>query len=214
MRRDALLAAPLILAALLFPSSAAQAEDEIPVTTSPTEGSILTQQPGSLQITAPSALLDVYGSNLVDVVGPDQRHFVTGCPVVSGSTVSATALLGPSGTYTLEWHVVLSDGSVSTGSTTFDWEPLESEQVGAGTSAAPYCGSGSTLAASPATESEETASSEEAQDADGTQSSEDTADMWRWIAGGLVAAIVAAGAIAAAFRLRHRDRQTGTITRP
>lgn len=103
---------------------------------SPEADSTVTAQPSTVWLETSDALLDVDGATVMDVLGPDGRHYATACPTVEGAVASVPAELGPEGEYTVAWRVVSADGHPITGEFAFTWTPADGESVAEGTAEA------------------------------------------------------------------------------
>ncbi|WP_173923421.1 copper resistance CopC family protein [Agromyces sp. Marseille-P2726] len=150
------------------------------VATSPTEKSVVSEQPGSVSLTTSDELIDIGGSTVMRVVGPDGRHFETACATVDGVTAEVSAELGQAGRYTVEWQVVSADGHPISGEFAFHWAPAEGEALAAG-SDHPACGDATEE--SPRGEAESSGSASAASVALGDV---------LWIGGGVLVVIAAA----------------------
>lgn len=126
----------------LLPAAPASAHSHV-VATTPAEGSTVAEQPGAVSLTTNDALLDFGENTVLQVVGPDGRHYETTCAVVDGATAEVEAELGPAGAYTVVWQVVSTDGHPISGEFGFDWQPAAGQPVGAGAVASPCGGSAS-----------------------------------------------------------------------
>lgn len=131
-----LVAASAVLVAV--PSVSASAHNSV-VATTPAEGEVVTEQPGTVSLETNDALLDLGTGAALLVQGPDDRYYGDGCAVVDGPTASAAVDLGEPGTYTVIWQVVSTDGHPISGEWTFDWQPADGVPLGTGTDA-PACG--------------------------------------------------------------------------
>jgi copper resistance protein C len=149
----AVTAAVFALALALVPVTSASAHDYL-VDSSPKAGSTISTSPKDVSLTFDDIVLDLSGdgsSSLVQVVGPHDRHFETGCPKIEGRVVTTPVALGPSGKYTVTWQIVSADGHVVSSSIEFDYAPSTvPSSAPRGTSARPACGSVDTNAASTA----------------------------------------------------------------
>jgi len=139
-RRAALVVAASVALALL-PAMGASAHNSV-VGTTPAEGSTVTEQPGVVSLTTNDALLDFGGNTVLQVVGPDGRHYETACATVEDATAEVPAELGPAGSYTVAWQVVSTDGHPISGEFGFEWQPAAGQPVGAGADSA-ACGEAS-----------------------------------------------------------------------
>jgi methionine-rich copper-binding protein CopC len=139
--RRALVVVAASAALALLPAAPASAHNYV-VATTPAEGSTITEQPGAVSLTTNDDLLDFGENTVLQVVGPDGRHYETGCAVVDGATAEVEAELGEAGAYTVAWQVVSTDGHPISGEFGFDWQPAAGQPVGAGADASP-CGDSS-----------------------------------------------------------------------
>ncbi len=139
--RGALVVVAASAALALLPAAPASAHNYV-VATTPAEGSTVTEQPGDVSLTTNDALLDFGESTVLQVVGPDGRHYETACAAVDGATAQVGAELGPAGAYTVVWQVVSTDGHPISGEFGFDWQPAAGQPVGAGADTPP-CGDSS-----------------------------------------------------------------------
>lgn len=140
--RRGLLVVAASAALALLPAASASAHNTV-VATTPAEGSTITEQPGAVSLTTNDALLDFGENTVLQVVGPDGRHYETACAVVEGATAEVEAELGPAGAYTVVWQVVSTDGHPISGEFGFDWQPAAGQPVGAGAAASACDGSSS-----------------------------------------------------------------------
>lgn len=129
------------IAALTWGATPAWASDRI-VGVSPEIGSTLSQQPGKVSITFSAPIGGIDPSATVSVIGPDQKHYETSCPIPDGDTVTVAASLGIRGTYTVSWVLPANADHDDTarGSYTFGWQPAADTMISAGTSTGPFCG--------------------------------------------------------------------------
>ncbi|MEI5583840.1 MULTISPECIES: copper resistance CopC family protein [unclassified Agromyces] len=172
----------------------------------PEADSRISAQPGEVWIETNDALLDLDGATALDVIGPDGRHYATGCPTVDGAIASAPADLGPAGEYTVAWRVVSADGHPITGDFAFDWAPADGEAVAQG-SAEAACGAASggdagVDAGSAGGEADETSDAAASGAGDAV-----------WIAGAVIA-VLAAGVAAFALTRRRPGPDAATDVAP
>ncbi|RFA11062.1 hypothetical protein B7R54_03285 [Subtercola boreus] len=128
----------------LLPATAASAHDFL-VSSSPADGSTVTESPGTVSLTFNDLVLDLAAdgsSSIVEVTGPDAQttHYETGCASILGRTVSAPVALGTAGVYRVSWQIVSSDGHPVSSSLTFTYAPPAGTAVSAGAASAPPCG--------------------------------------------------------------------------
>lgn len=125
----------IVLGALAGPAVPALAHNRV-IGESPEADSTVTTQPDTVWLETSDALLDVDGATVMDVLGPDGRHYATACPTVEGAVASVPAELGPEGEYTVAWRVVSADGHPITGDFGFTWTPADGEPVAEGSAEA------------------------------------------------------------------------------
>lgn len=121
---SALLVTGLVAASLLI-ATPASAHDEL-IDSTPAAGETLTALPEQFAIKMNEDLLDLddKGSGFGLLVrDADGLYYGDGCVTVDGPTMSAEAVLGEPGEYTLIWQVVSSDGHPTSDEFTFEWAP-------------------------------------------------------------------------------------------
>jgi methionine-rich copper-binding protein CopC len=137
MRRvTAMLGLVLGAAVLAVAPSAPAFAHNYPVAESPDEGSTIDTQPEVVSLTSNDALLDFEDTAVMDVLGPDGRHYATACATVSGATVEVPATLGTPGDYTVEWQAVSTDGHPISGEFGFTWAPADGVELAEGAATA------------------------------------------------------------------------------
>lgn len=137
MRRvTAMLGLVLGAAVLAVAPSAPAFAHNYPVAESPDEGSTIDTQPEVVSLTTNDALLDFEDTAVMDVLGPDGRHYATACATVSGATVEVPATLGTPGDYTVEWQAVSTDGHPISGEFGFTWAPADGVALAGGAATA------------------------------------------------------------------------------
>ncbi|SDQ54190.1 copper resistance CopC family protein [Leucobacter chromiiresistens] len=158
-RRAVLVAAGALVALVGLPvaATAASAHDQL-VSADPVTGATV-ESLDEITLQFNNSPLGLEGSNLVRVIGPDGSYYETGCPAVSGPTVSTPLALGPAGDYEVQWRVVSSDGHPIAENYTFSYEPAGDAEAGAG-SAEPACGEAEQSAAAGAAEQTDAAQPE------------------------------------------------------
>lgn len=135
----------------LAPAASASAHDYL-VESSPAANSTQTAPLKQVSLTFNDRVLDLSGdgsSALVQVVGPGEKHFETGCASILDRTVTAPVALGVGGSYTVTWQIVSADGHTVSNSIAFTYAPAAGTTPADGRSARPQCGedkSSSTLA--------------------------------------------------------------------
>lgn len=188
----------LVAVVLAGPALPALAHNTV-IDESPKAESTVTTQPGSVAIETSDALLEVEGATVMDVLGPDGRHYATSCPSVDGAIASVPAELGPAGDYAVEWRVVSADGHPITGEFAFTWTPADGESLAEGSDQAPCASTGASAASGESAAPGET----DAGEADAAASG-GLGDLL-WVVGGGLAVVVAG---LAAFLLTRRRPAT------
>lgn len=179
VRRAALLVAASA-ALIAVPAMPAWAHNHV-VATTPAEGAVVTEQPGTISLETSDELLDVGDGSAIRVQGPDGLYYGDGCTDVVGATAATSAQLGTPGEYTVTWQVVSTDGHPISGTWTFDWQPAEGAVLAEGSTEPGSCG-GDAVVSTPGDETEEPT------DAAAASVPLDAL----WIGGGVLAAAVAA----------------------
>jgi copper resistance protein C len=177
-RRAALLVAASA-ALIALPAMPAWAHNYL-VATTPAEGAVVTEQPGTISLETNDELLDVGDGSAIRVQGPDERYYGDGCTEVVGATAEARAELGTPGEYTVTWQVVSTDGHPISGTWTFQWQPAEGVELAEGSADPVACG-GDAVVSTPGEQTEEST------DAPAASVPLDAL----WIGGGVLAAAVA-----------------------
>jgi len=167
----------LVLAgSVLGLATSAQAHDYL-VGQSPETGATVSEL-DTISVTANSQLKDITGTGSgfgLLVQDADGGYYGDGCVTLDGATMSTDAALGAAGTYTVTWQLVSSDGHPVSDTFTFEWAPPSTYSSAEGAASAPDCGG--TAAAPPVDEA-------------GGASVDPTVF---WIAGAVVAVLVAVG---------------------
>ena len=134
----ALLGAALVLAG----ASGASAHDALESST-PAAGEVVTVDPTVVSLTYSDDLLTLGGDTsafAIQVTDASGAFHENGCVVVDGLVASTGVALGDPGTYTATWQVVSSDGHPTSGSYTFEYQPVDTANSLPGMPAAPVCG--------------------------------------------------------------------------
>jgi len=121
----ALLGAALVTASIFAFAMPAAAHDGL-VESTPTAGKTLTALPAAFSVTMNEDLLDLEGEGSgfgLLVRDVDGLYYGDGCVTVDGPTMSAGAVIGEPGEYTVIWQVVSSDGHPISDEFTFTWAP-------------------------------------------------------------------------------------------
>ena len=106
----AVLAAGLLAAAALFvPASPAAAHDEL-VSTDPAAGATLEALPAQITFSYSADILTDAGATVIEVTDSSGASLADGAPTVSGAEVTQALKQSASGTVTVKWRVVSSDG--------------------------------------------------------------------------------------------------------
>ncbi|MGI9822008.1 copper resistance CopC family protein [Agromyces sp. Marseille-Q5079] len=180
-------AAALVAASALLvtvPAVSASAHNSV-VSTTPAEGSVVTEQPGQVSLTTNDELLDLGTGAAMLVQGPDGLYYGDGCAVIDGASAAADVDLGEAGTYTVIWQVVSTDGHPISGEWTFDWQPADGVVLGTGTDA-PACGGDVSASAVPSTDG----GSDDADGSDADAAASVPTDLL-WLGGGVLVAVIA-----------------------
>ncbi|MBF4634572.1 copper resistance protein CopC [Agreia pratensis] len=134
----ALLGAALVLAG----ASSASAHDALESST-PAAGEVVTADPTVVSLTYSDELITLGGDTsafAIQVTDASGAFHENGCVVVDGTVASTGVALGDPGTYTATWQVVSSDGHPTSGSYTFEYQPVDTGNSLPGMAAAPACG--------------------------------------------------------------------------
>ncbi|WP_306232802.1 copper resistance CopC family protein [Agrococcus beijingensis] len=126
-----------IAAVILLPAHAAVTG------TTPADGAVMTEQPGTFSVTMNEELLTIEGvnsANQIQLTDAEGRFYGDGCTTVEGGTISLAAALGTAGDYTLTYQVVSADGHTIDGTVGFAFEPVAGQEGVSGLAAAPVCG--------------------------------------------------------------------------
>ncbi|WP_345762877.1 copper resistance CopC family protein [Diaminobutyricibacter sp. McL0608] len=126
----------------LAPATGASAHDYL-VDSSPKAGSVQTQPLSTVSLTFNDIILDLKGDgsgSLMQVTGPDKRHYETGCPSVLDRVLSVPVSLGAGGTYVVTWQIASADGHTVSSSIEFTYRPPSGTVASAGNAVGPPCG--------------------------------------------------------------------------
>jgi hypothetical protein len=137
-----LLAALIAGVLALAPAAGASAHDYL-VDSTPKAGSVQTAPLNAVTLTFNDRILDLKGDgsgSLMQVVGPDARHYETGCPTVLDRTLSVPVSLGAGGKYVVTYQIVSADGHTVSSSITFTYQPPAGTIASAGNAVGPACG--------------------------------------------------------------------------
>ena len=133
------LAAGLLVALSALPASA---HSDL-VSSTPADGSTITELPDFFSVTTNEGLLDLTGGGDgfgLQVTDSNGNYYGDGCLTVADATLSMGASLGLAGDYTMIWQVVSEDGHSASGELTFTWEPADDSQSTTGSVEPPVCG--------------------------------------------------------------------------
>lgn len=114
-----------ILALALLVATPASAHSTL-TGSSPANGSTISTLPAEFSATFNEDLLDATGTGegfVMQIIGPDGRHYEDGKITIDGPTVSTDALVGPAGLYTVLLRVISADGHPVEPSFQFTWTP-------------------------------------------------------------------------------------------
>ena len=126
----------------LAPATGASAHDYL-VDSTPKAGSVQTEPLTSVSVTFNDRILDVNGNgsgSLMQVTGPDARHYETGCAAVLDRVLSVPVSLGEGGKYLVTWQIVSADGHTVSSSIAFTYRPPAGAVASAGKAAGSACG--------------------------------------------------------------------------
>ena len=174
-------------ALVVMPALPASAHNYL-VSSTPAEGAVVTEQPGTVSLETNDDLLEVEDGAVIQVHGPDGRFYGDGCTAVAGASAETQVVLGAPGEYTVGWKVVSTDGHPISGTWAFTWQPAEGVELGDGSEEPPACGGGSAGDAVASTPEPSTDASTEGSNAAATSSPLDAL----WIGGGVLLAAIAA----------------------
>jgi methionine-rich copper-binding protein CopC len=129
-------------AALVLAAAAPASAHNYVVSSTPAEGEVLTALPNGWELVTNEAMLyagndSVFGLWARDAEG---RYYGDGCVDVSGSTMSASPVIGEAGDYTLVYSLISADGHPLTGEIPFEWAPSGEHDAGTGTTEPVRCG--------------------------------------------------------------------------
>lgn len=142
--RATALGALVVGAAVLGLAAPAQAHNYL-ISSTPAEGSTLTELPAEFSVTTNGPLLSLGGSVAgfaLEIRDAQGLYYGDGCVSVDGATVSQAAALGAAGDYTMLWQLISSDGHTVSGEVNFSWAPAEGVVVSEGTATPATCGNG------------------------------------------------------------------------
>ena len=140
MRKAAAAIAVAVLA-VLATAGPASAHNYV-VESTPAEGEVLTALPEQFSVTTNEALLDLGGSGSgfgLEIIDADGLYYGDGCVTVEGATMSAPAVIGEPGEYTLVYQVVSADGHTVSDSFGFTWAPEADVEASTGSTEAGDC---------------------------------------------------------------------------
>ncbi len=133
------LAAGSLVALTALPASA----HSYLVSSTPADGSTITELPDIFSVTTNETLLDLAGGGDgfgLQVTDSNGNYYGDGCLTVADATLSTGASLGLAGDYTMIWQVVSEDGHPVSGELAFTWEPADDSQSTLGSVESPVCG--------------------------------------------------------------------------
>ncbi len=113
------------------------------VSSTPGEGTTVTEVPSAFSATMNAPLLDLAGDGsgfALQVTDAAGLFYGTGCLSIEGSTLSMPATLGEAGDYTFVWQIISEDGHPTSESFSFTYAPAAGVEPTVGESAPPVCG--------------------------------------------------------------------------
>ena len=135
-----------VVAAMTGWSTAPAFAHNYPVGSSPAEGAVLTEQPGTFTVTTNDQLLDLHGEgsgNAMAIRGPADAatplYYGDGCVTLFGPSIETEAQLGQPGEYTVIWQVVSTDGHAVSKEYTLSWQPAAGQKLADGSPTLPTC---------------------------------------------------------------------------
>lgn len=136
----------LVAAAVVLGFAApAQAHNYL-VSSTPSEGTTVTELPAEFSVTTNGPLLSLEGSIAgfaLEIRDAQGLYYGDGCVAVAGPTLSEKAApLGEAGDYTMLWQLVSADGHTVSGEVNFTWAPAEGAELAEGTATPATCGNG------------------------------------------------------------------------
>lgn len=118
------------------------------VSSNPADGATVSTPLSKVTLSFNDIVLSKPSAPQVEVVGPDRKHYETGCATAIDRDVSVPVALGPTGTYVVTWRIVSADGHPVSTSISFHYTgPAQA----AGNSGAPTSCHSATSAAAPTT---------------------------------------------------------------
>ena len=145
------LAGAVVVAALVGWSAAPAFAHNSPIGSSPADGEVVTEQPGTFTVTLNDELIDLHGegsANAMAIRGPAGAaaplYYGDGCVTPLGPSIETKAQLGQPGEYTVIWQAVSTDGHSVSEEYTFTWQPAAGQELAEGSPALPACGSTTT----------------------------------------------------------------------
>jgi methionine-rich copper-binding protein CopC len=136
----------IVAAALGLSAGPASAHTTVD-SSSPAEGSTVTEQPGVFALTVNDPLIDLHGvgsSSVMEISGPADAakplYYGDGCVKILDKIADTEAQLGQPGAYTVAWRVVADDGHPVSGRYSFTWQPAAGQKLAAGSPEVPTCG--------------------------------------------------------------------------
>ena len=177
----------------------ALAHDQL-LSSNPKDGVALDSAPSEVVLNYSGAIQTTFAD--VIVTGPGGKNIAKGKPQVVGSTLTQPVESeAPTGTYTVSWRVVSSDGHPIDGTFTYSIKlvvptPTKSE--------APTPTPTAETSASPSTPASTPAGTSDQSQADGG------APVWPWVVGALALIVVIVGGVLIGRRGRQRDAGAGS----
>ena len=193
--RHAAVAIGLTAAALVATEPIAALAHNFVVSSTPEDGSTLTELPDRFVVTTNEGLLDLNGEGagfVMQVRDDAGRYYGDGCVTVDGPGMSTPASLGAAGDYELLYQFVSADGHSVSGTISFAWQPEPGFAPAEGSPVPVGCDGAAAPSIGPT-------------DPDSPATSAPPGD-WLWILGGAVAVLIAVAVTAIlAVGLRRRS---------
>lgn len=136
------LAALGVAASALLLASPAYAHNYL-ISSTPAEGSTVSELPAAFSVTTNEALLDLAGDGsgfALEVTDAGGLFYGDGCVSIVDATLATGASLGDAGPYSLTWQLVSADGHSVSGSLAFEWTPAPGTELDEGSPTPPDCG--------------------------------------------------------------------------
>lgn len=120
------------LAGVLLGFGAPASAHNVVISTTPAEGSTITEPPELFQITTNDTLMDLgdgVGAHAIRILDANDLYYDLGCVTITGPSIQSTAELGEPGPYRMLWQTVSADGHAISGIVSFTWAPAVPSEV-------------------------------------------------------------------------------------